>query len=362
VNPDAPGNAGRGGRSYGTNDLLSALYLGSGGGESHWGGYPGGNAGGIVAIFARQLNVSNGEIDANGQDGSTAYGHPSGAGSGGSILLLADTIHAGFNRIHAKGGVGSEQTPCTACCGSFELEIGGDGGFGRILWRAREMEGTTSPESGAGLLSVSNWIAEDYVGITGDPGSGWSVSSDGRFVTETANSRPTVFYSDVLITAGTITATVRITGGDDDFFGLVLGFDPGETSSTAADYVLVDWKQQDQVFDFGFGGVLGKRGLAASRVFGRPYGDELWAHINQNHSQSDLNNGLMELSRGATLGNASWAYNQDYRFRFVVSQNSVVVSVNDTLEFEIPGNFIGKRFGFYDFSQPSVVFSNVTTE
>ncbi len=176
LNPGGPSFAGLGGNTYGSPDLLSGIFLGSGGGESHWAGFPGGDGGGIVAIFGRTVRTSMGEIAADGSEGSTGFGHPSGAGSGGSVLILADEIQAGEERVHARGGAGSSQTPCTACCGSFELEKGGDGGFGRILLRARQTDGTVegcAPRP----TGLANWWPGD--GSTSDLVGGFAGSFRG---------------------------------------------------------------------------------------------------------------------------------------------------------------------------------------
>ncbi len=145
VNPDAPANAGRGGLIYGGPNLTDRIFLGSGGGESHWGGNVGGDGGGAVMMFAETVRVSGGSIVGDGEDGSSGSGHPSGAGSGGSVLLVADSVISDEGQISALGGQGFAVQPCISCCNSFETEIGGSGGNGRIQVRARSISAETDP-------------------------------------------------------------------------------------------------------------------------------------------------------------------------------------------------------------------------
>ena len=145
INRDGPGISGRGGGTYGTVDLLSRLFLGSGGGESHWSGNPGGNGGGVVLVFARVVDASLGDIDADGRDGSNSPGqHPSGAGSGGSILVMADTVLSRSQRIRVRGGRGYPAQPCLFQ-GNPVVQVGGDGGYGRLLIRSRVLENAGGP-------------------------------------------------------------------------------------------------------------------------------------------------------------------------------------------------------------------------
>jgi hypothetical protein len=147
VNPGGPSNAGRGGLTYGGPDLFQEIYLGSGGGESHWAGRLGGNGGGIILIYANIIDALYGPISANGADGSADSGHPSGAGSGGSLLLFADqVVTSDTTGLHADGGKGHETQPCIPCCGDPEREVGGAGGAGRVLVRARSIVQQTSPQ------------------------------------------------------------------------------------------------------------------------------------------------------------------------------------------------------------------------
>lgn len=136
-------NGGLPGSVYGTS-TLSEIYFGSGGGGGGKGkdgyGSDGGNGGGIVALYARQLDVV-GSISAAGSTaprngiGNAGGG---GGGSGGTIVLVAGTSTVGNSRITANGGGGSS--------GGGNEGSGGSGGAGRIRISSCDTSvGTTNP-------------------------------------------------------------------------------------------------------------------------------------------------------------------------------------------------------------------------
>ena len=65
----------------------------------------------------------------------------------------------------------------------------------------------------------------------------------------TDNASVSVLYGVENILDERIIGTMN-PGGDNDVFGLVLGFNPGDTSNTSADFLLLDWKRTDQSFNF----------------------------------------------------------------------------------------------------------------
>ncbi|MCL4826494.1 MAG: hypothetical protein KJZ95_03950 [Caldilinea sp.] len=129
----------------GTEALFPKAFFGGAGGSGGsddsagpWTSYPcgmggkGGNGGGIVFVFGREISVM-GSIQANGQRGADggwlcsggAGGGGGGAGgAGGSIFVKAGSISSGNNLISAAGGGGGAGV---AAAGS-----GGNGGVGRV--------------------------------------------------------------------------------------------------------------------------------------------------------------------------------------------------------------------------------------
>lgn len=212
-------------------------------------------------------------------------------------------------------------------------------------------------------VDLNTWTAESYPPLSGFLEAAWAVSTDGNSVLQSINGQPTVFYSDFEVLDTEVEGTIEvITTGDDDFIGFVLGFQPGDTTNPAADYLLVDWKRVEQGYDFPpcTPGSTALAGLAVSRVSGIPTADEFWGHTNFNISGcSDLDNGLEELARGTNLGDTGWADNRAYKFAFEYGATSLKVYVDGNLEIDITGDFSNGRLAFYNFSQAPVDYNSV---
>jgi len=203
-----------------------------------------------------------------------------------------------------------------------------------------------------GEIDFRGWTQENIDGVQGI----WTPSSDGRLVNQSEGSfNISVFYSDFdCSSCQMIEIPVRTTTTpfvDDDFFGFVLGWQPGYATDSNAEYLLVDWKGATQTFDWGGCAPGGPAlvGLSVSRVSGIPVRNEFWRHSND--VCNGLNNGLTELARATTLGNIGWSQTQFYTFRFEYSTTRLKVWVNDVLEIDLIGTFPQGRIGLYTFSQ-----------
>ncbi|MES1241964.1 MAG: CARDB domain-containing protein [Acidobacteriota bacterium] len=216
---------------------------------------------------------------------------------------------------------------------------------------------------GAGAFDLRAWRPEDYASCYDGPPD-WQVAADGASVTQAANSRPALLYSNFLAVGSRIEATVRASSAaspDGDAFGFALGFQPGDATAPAADFLLVDWRRQDQTFNFGCGGPgTARKGFAVSRVQGAAADAELWAH-DRRHCNGD-SNGVTELARAAHLGSAPWAFDTDYRIALESTPGRLRVYVNDTLEIDLPGTFTTGRLAFYAYSQVQVTFRGVALQ
>lgn len=193
----------------------------------------------------------------------------------------------------------------------------------------------------AAPTNLSTWTREGT-------GGNWNVAGDNNSVTQTLNGTPTIFYSDFNALGRTLSGSIRVnTSGDDDFIGLVIGFDPGELAGPS-DFLLIDWKQGTQG---AFGGTA-QRGLALSRVTGglRDSSGAWW------HNPLD---GVTELARGATFGATGWADATTYTFDIEYTATNLTVSVNDIEQFNVAGAFGDGRFGFYNYSQANVTYAGI---
>jgi len=157
-------NGGGAGATSGAADLTTFTFGGAGG----WGGRSQGgtnnpnnpgNGGGAVLIFAKDINVTGG-ITANGENGANQSSAndraSSGAGAGGSILIICKTATLGSNLITATGGTGGVQQGYGGA--------GGDGGTGRIaIHHSGTVTGTTNPTFGD--TSDTTLRSSEYGGI-----------------------------------------------------------------------------------------------------------------------------------------------------------------------------------------------------
>jgi uncharacterized protein (TIGR03382 family) len=215
----------------------------------------------------------------------------------------------------------------------------------------------------AAPVDLSTWTAESYPVISGYGAAVWVLGPLGQSVTETVNGQPTVFYSDFSARGTEVRGTITTRGGDNDFIGFALGFQPGDTSNSAADFLLVDWKQESQRVDFGTPsttpGTTALAGLALSRVRGVPTADEFWGHVNLT---GDPAGRVTELARATNLGGVGYADQEALDFRLRWADDSLEVYVDDVLELRADGSFPDGRLAFYNFSQLGATYSGFTVE
>ncbi len=220
----------------------------------------------------------------------------------------------------------------------------------------------------AAAVDLSTWTTESYPAVSGFGSGVWTVSDDvvagdnGKVV-QSVNGQPTFFYSDFDTFGSLFTSNITVSGGDDDYIGFALGFNPGDSTNPAADYLLIDWKKGTQTHNFGAPsntpGSTAFSGLSVSRVTGIPTADEFWGHVDFDHASSPLGQGLDELQRGATLGNTGWTIVTTNEFTFDFGPNDLEIFVNGTLELDIAGLFNNGRFAFYNFSQAGVTYAGL---
>jgi hypothetical protein len=192
----------------------------------------------------------------------------------------------------------------------------------------------------AAPVNLSTWTAEG--------GGNWVVAPGFNSVTQTINGNPTVFYGPGNAHFRSLSGTIRVnTSGDDDFIGFVLGFQPGDLTRAATDFIVVDWKQTNQS-SFG---CVGEAGIALSRATaGLANNRGAWCH--------DAN-GVTELQRGATRGATGWVDFVEYTFDIDFTPTNITVTVNGVEELNLNGTFANGRFGFYNYSQAAVIYGAI---
>ena len=205
-------------------------------------------------------------------------------------------------------------------------------------------------------VDLTDWTAEDYETNTQYCASGtWTVDSDGK-AKETGGEAPSILYGDFDAYGKRLTGKVN-PGSDDDFFGFVVGFNGGDSTNAYADYLLIDWKQKPQNFDFGgdstSAGGSAERGLRLSRVTGIPDCDEFWQHANLDGTGES--SGLRELQEADSKGSTRYS-SQDYEFVIDFGSESIEVYLDGRLELDLDGEFSNGRFGAYAMLHNSAIF------
>ncbi len=172
----------------------------------------------------------------------------------------------------------------------------------------------------------------------------WTIAADGSSAFQDSNSSPTIVIGATDAKAQTYSFEVRVeSGSDDDFVGFVIGFEPGDTTSSSADYLLVDWKGAAQ------SGAA--EGLALSRIQGEPdqtpttVDTDLWDHVGA----------VTELGRASSLGSTGWVTSTTYRFDITYRDDRLIVRVDGVEQFNVEPpmgeTFPDGALGIYNFSQ-----------
>lgn len=202
------------------------------------------------------------------------------------------------------------------------------------------------------FVDLNTWTAVDHVAQPSQGRSEWRVADSRDSVLQVRNSDPSVFLSpDSYVD---VEATVQLaveTSGDDDFIGFVIGASPDMFTSADADYLVLDWKQWDQ---------LGAaRGTRLMRVEGVVHRDALWKGSNAAYTSPALPGTVTELARGMNFGATGWASNRVYDLKFRYTPERFQVWIDGELEFDLTGDFpTDARFGFYNHSQDHVRYRN----
>ncbi|SFK55126.1 PEP-CTERM sorting domain-containing protein [Methylophaga sulfidovorans] len=208
--------------------------------------------------------------------------------------------------------------------------------FGSIILGAISTTAMAAPQP----VDLSSWKAN---------GNGnWVLQSGNNAVKQTLNNNPTVFHNNKNSQGTALSGQITVeTTSDDDYIGFVLGYNNNDLTNSSADYLLIDWKQGNQNYNG-----TGKKGLAISQVSG-VLGDNsgAWAH--------DPSNNVTELARATNLGDTGWVDYETYDFDITFTSSLVEVFVNGIKELSITGAFSNGSFGFYNYSQPNVLYAGI---
>jgi len=279
-------------------------------------------------------------------DATSASGVP---GNDGSIYTFTDSVDAVttlvINFPADTARVGFDMEVSVPDCGNGIVEAGEACDDGALA-NGDGCDDTCAVEFGF----VCSGPPEFSKGPIDEIGAGanWVIDSD----TEahiTNNSEGTVLVTLFETFAGPFSFTTESTDNDNDFVGFVLGIEGGEFESATTDFLMVDWKQEDQnAF-----GEFASEGMAISHVSpGAISTGEIWGHVGD----------VTELGRAATLGSTGWNRNQVYTWDVDYTANRLIVSVDGVVQFDVTpadlglASFPEGKVGFYSLSQPDAYF------
>jgi hypothetical protein len=202
---------------------------------------------------------------------------------------------------------------------------------------------------GAAALLLSSTAMADSVDLSsweGTTGGNWNLQTGNNAVLQTNNGTPTIFHNDLDSQGSALSGTIKVqTTSDDDYIGFVLGYNDGDLANSAANYILIDWKQANQ----NAYSASGQAGLSISKVTGELGTTDAWGHTGN----------VTELQRGLTLGNTGWADHTEYSFDLIFTASLIEVSVDGNTELSITGSFDNGSFGFYNYSQSNVLYAGI---
>lgn len=200
-------------------------------------------------------------------------------------------------------------------------------------------------DANAASVNLAGWLAEN-----GRWGFSDTLAENDTVLQSKGSGPPAILHSDGRLMQGaTLSGTMSVeTSRDDDFFGFLLGYDPGELRGPIADYWLIDWKQNTAGTSIAG---LALSHVTSSATSGTISTSNFWTHTNS----------VAEVARGATLGLSGWKDNTSYTFQLTFTADLIELVVNDVTEISHAGSFMNGNFGFYTLSQEAVKFAALTS-
>lgn len=174
----------------------------------------------------------------------------------------------------------------------------------------------------------------------------WVVNAAGTSVEQTINGQPSFFVSPQEFINVRMRGTFRTTNTDDDFMGFVFGWqDPTLISGTTWDFdgYLFDWSQVPH-----FNANAGRYLVRLDGVMNQG-GGSWW-----NHAPTPQFS-IVDSDIGAGTG---WTRNVSYNFELTYLTDRIVIVINNDTFFDVAGCFQPGKFGFYNYSQGNVFYSN----
>ena len=203
-------------------------------------------------------------------------------------------------------------------------------------------------------IDLNTWV-QGGVSSAGD----WTISNDGTSVNQSINAPgPSFFvsseeYINVELTGSFIVNDIS----DNDFAGFVFGYKDPLAVATTQQFYLFDWKKELQsggAEGFNLVQVNDTKDLTTINHFTNA--TDYWEHV------GTANFDVLQSNTGPGTG---WVAGQLYHFTFTYTSARTVIVIdggvysNDTI-IDFGGCFNSGRFGFYNFSQADVTYSDFT--
>jgi|GEM_PF-6677390 len=209
----------------------------------------------------------------------------------------------------------------------------------------------------ADSITLTDW---QHIGVE-DSGT-WTVASNQRSVIKTQNRGPSYFVSSQSYGDSNLTGTFGVnTWADDDYIGLVLGWNQPEGLDSAS-FLLFSWKQEPQ------------NGSAPGFTLAKVTGANTPPAANAQTSTQGYE--VIAKNTGEDLG---WQDNTHYGFEINYTQNHVSVLIKDlpdkngrnfTRQFglegtevlNVDGDFVSGQIGFFNQSQTQSYYGNLSQQ
>lgn len=190
------------------------------------------------------------------------------------------------------------------------------------------------------VIDLNSWTAEGG-------NSDWNVNPGGTSVTQSINGSPTYFVSNFDFINVKFSGDFTVgASGDNDYVGFVFGYqDPIGTSPNSDYYLFATVKDEPT-----------PHGTGCENYFGYVKGPT--ADINLWDVYSATPPATMTTYMCDNNIFPGWVNNQTYHFTCDYTSTHIVITIDGTEVVNIQGCFQPGKFGFYNYSQENVTYSN----
>ena len=194
--------------------------------------------------------------------------------------------------------------------------------------------------------NLSGWGQDDACNSGFSP-TVWYTQGNNTDVRVNDNNNCASFRRNgLLMSKGSMTIGHDGATGDNDSFGLALGYTPGEVSTTQADYLIVEWNSA---------------GLSLVHVIGTGCDGNT---IAERGSAGGCT--ATEITRAQTLGSTDWGYNTLHDIDVdEFTSNHLEISVDGVTQFDLTPVDVGLScfptggMAFYNYSQANVLYGSL---